>query len=262
MSTLEDRVARRFLAGAVVPFKPRPGVPTLTIGGQKYVLSTDGGPLGDREDDDDAPEWAGEARLIQPSSGGSKWRYLWVYDIEKQVIGMWRVSDGSEKVWGPARSEMATILKLDKKGQLNRVTNADFRKVDAYMRKEETDSMESMKKIIEEAKGDREKTIDKLLGHLFEKARPKLEAEINAIREGAVPLGFKPFSPENVERQATTFVIGQFFRRNFDPEKTVALLATKIPSLDPEMAGHFQDVQWAIDDIRDQAYDQYLPARV
>ena len=261
MESPDDRVLRRFLAGAVVPFKPRPGVPALTIGGRKYALSTDGGPLGDREEDDDQPEVGeGGAQLIQ-GPAGTKWRYLWVYDTEKQVVAMWRATDGNEKVWGSARSEMQTILKLDKKGQLNRVTTAECRKVEAHMQDLASDLLESMKRIIEDSKDDRGRGIDKAIKGLFEKLRPTLERELDAVRQGATPMGFKPFSPENVERQAMTFVIGQFFRRNLDTDKVLAAIAPKIPSLDPELAGHYQDVQWAIDDVRDGAFDEYLPPR-
>ena len=261
MESLDDRVLRRFLAGAVVPFKPRPGVPTLTIGGRKYVLSTDGGPLGDREDDADQPEVGeGGARIIQTPQA-TKWRYLWVYDTEKQIVAMWRATDGNEKVWGPARSEMQSIVKLDRKGQLNRVTTSECRKVESHMRGMEQETAESLKAIIEDSKGAREHQIDKLVRGLFEKLRPNLERELDAVRQGAIPMGFKPFSPENVERQAQTFVIGQFFRRNLNTEKVLGLIAPKIPSLDPELAGHYQDVQWAIEDVQDQTYDQYLPAR-
>jgi len=260
MEPLDDRVARRFLAGAVVPFKPRPGVPTLTIGGRKYALSTDGGPLGDREDDE-RPQLPGEARLIQQAPGANKWRYLWLYDTEHQIVAMWRATDGNEKVWGTAKSEMQSIVKLDRKGQLNRVTTSECRKVEQHMRGMEQETAESLKAIIEDSKGAREHQIDKLVRGLFEKLRPNLERELDAVRQGAIPMGFKPFSPENVERQAQTFVIGQFFRRNLNTEKVLGLIAPKIPSLDPELAGHYQDVQWAIEDVQDQTYDQYLPAR-
>lgn len=261
MDSLLDRVMRRFEAGPVVPFKPRPGVPTLTVGGRKYVLSTDGGPLGDREDDEDMPEVGeGGARIIRTPQG-TKWRYLWAYDTDHQVVAMWRATDGNEKVYGSARSEMAKILQLDKKGQLNRVTTAEFRKIEAHMRDLEQDTLESLRKIVEDAKGERERAIDKHVGALFEKLRPNLERELDAVRKGAIPLGFKPFSPENVERQAMTFVIGQFFRRNLDTEKVMRLITPKIPSLDTEQAGQYQDVQWAIQDVQDAAYDRYLPPR-
>lgn len=74
-------------------------------------------------------------------------------------------------------------------------------------------------------------------------------------------IGFKPFRPENVERQAATYVIGEFFKRHFDYEKTADALGKKIPSLNPELAGHYQDVMWAIDDLRDKQYEALLPPR-
>jgi hypothetical protein len=116
-------------------------------------------------------------------------------------------------------------------------------------------------RLIEESKGDREKAIDRELGVMWAKLYPQLRAELDAVRKGAVPIGFKPFRPEGIERQAATFVIGEFFRRHFDYERTVQALAAKIPSLDPELAGHYQDVTWAIDDLRDKQYEELLPPR-
>jgi hypothetical protein len=255
--TLEEAVARRFLAGDVVPFKARPGTPMLSIGGRKYALSTDGGPLGDREEDSDREEEFG-ARFIAPNSNANKWRYLWAYDTDKQLVGMWRVSDGSEKVYGPARSEMSTILRLDKKGQINRVTNAEFRKLDAYMKEAEEDTVESLKRIIEESKGVLEKAIDREIQKLWLKLKPSLDRALSDVAKGAIPIGFKPFSTENIPRQTMTYAIGNWFKHNMSTESVLKVIAPKIPQLDADLAGHYQDVQWAIDDIRDQAYNTYL----
>lgn len=258
MAKPED-VVRRFLAGPVVPFKPKPGVPTVAINGKKYVLSTDGGMLGDREDDEKLQEEYGGQLIVQP--GANKWRYLWAYDTEKQVVAMWRVSDGNEKLWDSARSQTATLLKLDKKGQINRMGTSEFNRLNAYMQDTEAEHNAALLRIIEENKDDRERAIDKALAAKLKKLQPKLDAELDAVRKGAIPIGFQPFRPENVERQAMTFVITNFVRRNFDYSDTVAELAGKIPSLDPELAGHYQDVMWAIDDMRDKLFDALLPPR-
>lgn len=255
-----ENVVRRFLAGPVVPFKPRVLGPKISIGGTKYALSTDGGILGDREDDAAMAEQYGE-RVIMPGPEADKWRYLWAYDTDKQVVAMWRVSDGSEKHWGPARSASATIAKLDKKGQMNRVSTADFAKIDAFMKAREKEHEESLRQFLEESKDGRQKAIDRELAAIWAKLLPKLKAELAAVAQGATPIGFKPFRPENVERQAATYVIGEFFRRNLDIEDVLKTLTAKIPSLDPELAGHYQDVVWAIDDLRDRSYETLLPPR-
>lgn len=255
-----EDVVKRFEAGTVLPFRPKPGAPTLAIGGKKYVLSTDGGMLGDREDDAALQHELGD-RVVMPPADANKWRYLWAYDTDKQVVAMWRVSDGSEKHWGPARGDTQTILKLDQKGQLNRVPTVEFDKIDAFMKATEKEHEADLARIIEENKGDRERAIDRELAAMWKKLAPRLLAELDAVKQGVVPLGFKPFRRENVERQAATYVIGQFFRHHFDYAKTVKLLAEKIPSLDPELAGHYQDVMWAIDDLRDKQYEELLPPR-
>lgn len=252
----DEKVVRRFMAGAVVPFKAKPSGPTLAIGGRKYVLSTDGGPLGDREDDE-ALE-AEYENLVLPSPGGDKWRYLWAYDTEKQILAMWRAASGSNKMLGGARGEQAIIVQLDRKGQLNRVNTAEFRRIESFMNDREADLERALRESIEAQKGDREKGIDLEVRALFKRLRPNLEREIAAVRSGAVPIGFKPHSPQNVERQAVTYVVGQFFRRHLDPGKLVEELAGKIPGLDPDLAGHYQDVQWAVDEIRDASYDEFV----
>jgi len=237
-----ERVVRRFLAGPVVPLRLKPGVPTIAIEGKKYVLSTEGGP--NKESDADA-----------------KWSYLWALDTEKHVVAMWRASDGSEKVWGPARSEAAILVKLAKQGQVNRVSTTEFNRIDAYMKGVERDTIADLEKINETAKGDQDRAVDRELVTLWKKLEPKLKAELDAVAKGATPIGFRPFRPENVERQAMTYVIGQFFRRNLDPEKMVGAMAAKIPSFDPELASHYQSVTWAIDDLRDRVYEALLPSR-
>ena len=255
-----ENVVRRFMAGDVIPFRPRPGVPTLAIGGRKYVLSTDGGPLGDREDDEKLPD---DPRIIRPDPSANKWRYLWAYNTEKQLVGMWRISDGSEKLWGSAKSETQSILKLDKKGQLNRVSDAEFRKINAYMRDVEQDTLRALKKTIEESKGDADKAIDRELEKLWTKLRPSLEREIDAVKSGVTPIGFKPYQPDpqNLLRQMLSYVIGKWFTRNFDFEDVLGALKKKVPQLDDEYAD-IQAVQWAIDEIRDEAYEAYLPERL
>lgn len=241
---------RRFYAGDVVPF--RSGVPTLAIGGKKFVLSTDGGMLGDREDDSMLEEEYG-GRVIGPPPGANKWRYLWAYDIEKQMVAMWRVSDGDEKAGGPARSFTHEILKLDKKGQINRVDSATFRKIESHMRSLEDDTLKALKKSYEDLKSEEAKAVDRELAAMWLKLEPRLVKELEAVERGAIPLGFKPQSNRfSVLNQALNYTITQFFDRNFDRTKMIDHLEKKFPLV------HFQTFEWAYDDLRDAIYEIML----
>lgn len=257
------------VAGPVVPFKPKPGVPTELIAGRKYVLSTDGGPLGDREDDKDHG-WggygdgeSGGARMIITPQTGPKFRYLWAYDVERQYLGMWRVTDGNEKFAGSARSETARIVKLEKKGQLNRVTHEEFRKVEREMRDRENDALNSLKKYIEDNKSDNAKKLDELVREFYEKhVEDKLQRALDAAERGAVPIGFKPFGPGETDpewrkRQVASHVLGQVWRKEMALDKVEDYLRAN--GVDVEAAG--QDVDWAIQDLFETAAEKLLPER-
>ena len=256
------RVVERY-AAAVLPFKARPGVPTFKVRGDKYVLSTDGGPLGDREDDADQPSYGG--RLIGPDPNANKWRYLWAYDTEKQIVAMWRISDGSEKVEMPARSAGAYIVRLEKRGQLNRVTTAEFRAIRSEMEHQEDEAIKSMQETLDAAKGAAEKQLDGLVRAYFEKeALPVLQRGLSDVRDGATPIGFKPMGPAAqgdeawLLRQKSSHVLGQVFRREMDVDKVIGWLVRQ--GFDPFRV-HDQAIDWAIGDVQDMAAEKYLPPR-
>lgn len=263
MDPKAPKVVERY-AAAVLPFKAKPSVPKLAIRGDKYVLSTDGGPLGDRMDDDTAESPFG-ARIIRPDSAANKWRYLWAYDTDKQIVVMWRISDGSEKVWMPAKSAGHYIVRLEKRGQLNRVSHSDFRIIETEMSHREEDTIRALQKSIEEAKTTAERQLDKLVRAYFEKvALPKLQRGLADVRSGATPIGFKPFGPalEGDEgwllRQKSSHILGAVFRREMDVEKVINWLVQQ--KFDPSFVDP-QAIEWAIGDIRDEAADKYLPPR-
>ena len=252
------------IAGEVVPFKAKPGVPTLAIGGRKYVLSTDGGPLGDRVDDDLMEDSPLGARLIRPSAEANKWRYLWAYDTDRQTLTMWRVSDGNEKTSASASSKQAQIVALDKKGQLNRVTNEEFRRIEKEMRRREDDTMDALKASIESMKSDAVKELDALVREFFEKkVYPILMRRLDEVRRGITPIGFRP-DPLDADddenwrlRRQSSHVLVDTFRRLMSEEQVEAWLTQKRFPLD---LIHNQDIQWTIDDVRDDAV-KYLPER-
>ena len=246
---------------AVLPFKPRPGVPVEVIGGRKYVLSTDGGPLGDSEEP--GTGWLGDsgARLIQ-TPHSQKWRFLWVYDTEKKYVTMWRVTDGNEKEAGSDTHYGSKIVVLEKKGQINRVTHAEFQIVEREMRRREDEVLRSLQETVEANKTDYQRRVDQLAHELYTKhAVPAIQRAIEDIRAGVTPIGFKPFGPnvpERIERQMITHVVGQIVRRLVSETALTAYLRQH--GIDPDAPGmDIQAVQWAAGDILDTAYTQFTP---
>lgn len=270
MDPLAVRVAHRFLAN-VVPFrgpKKKSGVPTIEIGGHHYVLSTDGGPLGDASDPDDHGIMgygdSGGARIIRGPANGNPWRYLWAYDTDRQHLGMWRASDGNEKFFGSARSETSRIVRLDKKGELNRVSSSQMEAITGEMRRRENDLLKSLKDAVEKNKSDFDREVGKLAEEFFEHhGKSRLIRAIEDVNKGVTPLGFKPHGPgEHDEaardRQLVAFVIGNVFRRELSKDRFEKFVTQK--GLDPMT--DLQAVHWALDEVYEKVLEQYLPPRV
>lgn len=261
LKDLRDRVLRRWLeAGEVVPFGKPSKAPRVEIAGSSYALSDDGGPLswGEELGDEEGGPGTGHARLIRGPSHGSKWKYLWVYDTDRQTIAMWRVTDGNEKVYDSARSEMHRIVRLDRRGQLNRIDHATFLKIDVVMKKIEAENFEALQKSIEDNKSEYQAAVDELAQEFFQKfIVPKIEKVIHDIDAGASPFGFKPHSADLPQRrQMVVFVISRITAKEFTIGAVEAYLRTK--GIDPEAPGHDnQAAQWAIGDIVDAAYEKY-----
>jgi hypothetical protein len=259
LKIIRNVVARHLQAGPVVPFAPKkPRVPQVTIAGKKYNLSTFGGfVLGDREDDDLEESYQG-ARLIRPPPGANKWRYLWVFDTEKSIVAMWRVSDGNEKDWGPSSSQMSTVVSLERKGQINRVSNAEFRKIEAEMRKREHETIEALQKSVEDNKSQLTKEVDKLVEDYFEShVAPKLDRAISSVERGATPLGFdyNERIPSTKKHQMISFAFYQTMKSEMPMNAVLKYLTSK--GVDVDEAGQWVD--WAIQDVNEKAYAAYVP---
>lgn len=253
------RVAARYLeAGPVVRLTPRVRVPTVTIAGEKYFLSTDGGMLGDREDDDQETKSPLGGTLIRIPTG-NKWKYLWAYDMDKHTLTMWLVSEGNEKLYGPASSFQSYIVKLEKKGQLNRVSNAEYRKIDSAMKRQADQVLESMRHTVEDDKSDDIKRVDILVQKFFDKfVLPDIQRALRGVANGAVPLGFKPFGdPENLLRQKSSFVFYQVAKQKMSVPKVVEYLRSM--GVDVESAGQWVD--FAVQDVVEREQERLLSPR-
>jgi hypothetical protein len=259
MISLISSVVRRYLQADVVPFSPKPRAPTVTIAGKKYVLSTDGGPLGDREEDSDEDTSPLGGRLIR-GPVGDKWRYLWVYDTDKKLVVMWRATDGNEKVYAPASSMMMKVAKLDKKGQLNRVSHDEFLKIDRVMNNLAKELEEALLRDVEDGKNEETKKLDSLVQKYFDaNVRDQLEKSLDEVRRGVIPFGFKPseegeMTPTRKLRQALSFTFGRVIDRLFKIKNVIPFLEAN--GINTDEAGQW--VNFAVEDAVMKAQEEFL----
>lgn len=237
--------SRGRVAGNLVDFRK---TPTIKIQGRTFVLSTYGDAMGDAADnrDEDAPE--GGARLIRmrPSN---PWRYLWAYDPDQHLVAMWRVSDGDEKTAGRDSSFTRELAMLEKRKQLNRVDRASFDLISRYMRKQNDDTLESLRKHIEENASEEEKKIAPLLRDYFKKkVEPEFQKLMKRWESGVKPFGFKPDhdSAFPVQRQLASWTSHMVMKDVW----TLDLLEKYVEDQGVNMAllGN-QDVDFAMKDI-------------
>jgi len=226
----------------------------LAIRGRKYVLSTDGGPLGDREDDDSLEDTGDQARLISPPQGANKWRYLWAYDTDKNIVAMWRVSDGNEKVWGSSRQLSSKVLVLDRKGQLNRVAHNEFKAIEAEMTRRADLALDALRDSVERMKDDETRQLDRQVSSYFQKkVLPVLIRKVSDLEQGVVPFNYKarPGTPPEVARQQMVgTIISQTFQQLMTYSDVEGWLAQQgLRQVDS------QNLQWAIDDCYDEAWE-------
>lgn len=253
------RVARRFKEGGVVQLKPKgPRVPSVLIHGRKYALSNYWPMMGDLEE---MGGGEGGARLITPPEGSNKWRYLWAFDTDRKILGMWRYSDGDEKLNDRASSHQHLIVTLEKKGQLNRVTHEEMVLVEREMQKRQDDTIRALKQTIKENETDWDRQVaDILKKHFEDEIYPVIDRRLKELENGVVPFGFKMHDyPKSREDQMRTFVVTQEVSK-FKQEMAYDLVTKEVgyDAWEPPHGGDGQAVQWAWHELIEATYDKYL----
>ena len=257
--SIQRVVARYLSAGDVVPFGGKPkSLHFVKIQGVSYSLSDDGGPLGSPEEQ---AEWTGDARVIR-GPGAGKFKYLWVLDTDRKMVTMWRAHDGNEKVYERASGLSSKLVRLDRRGQLNRVDHATFLIIRRAMEHEANENEAALKKYLIDNESDMQKRVNLLTQRYFdEQVLPDIERAISDVKKGAVPFGFKPHALDNVERQKMVYVMSQVIAKKFSIPLVEKYLASK--GIDLEAPGaDIQAAEWAVHDVTYAAYDNYLPPRV
>jgi hypothetical protein len=252
------------LAAEVLPFPQKlPTGPHIKIRGKKYYLSDHMGfVLNDPDGPGPLDEQEGGARFHD--MGGNKWRYLWVLDVDKDLVAMWRVSDGDEKAGGRARSYTSDIRHLDKKRQLNRVSTAEFKMIERDMQRRYREALADLKRYISETETDYQKVVNDATREYTKKfVIPKVVQALQAVDRGVIPMRFK-FSP-NLEQHGIT---------REHQMKTRAIDGVMMSLLTPQAVDRYlkakglydenednQASYWAINDVREELVDRYYPKR-
>lgn len=233
----------------------------IKIKGAKYYLSDDGGPLGSPDAFTNYGE--GGARLILGPEMG-KFKYLWVYDTDRQIVVMWRAHDGNEKVNERASGMASKIKHLEKRRQMNRVDHSTYLIIDRQMKVNEQANLEALKAWNKELESDFQKTVNERSQEYFDRmVRPDIDRAVAAVASGVVPIGYKAFddNPANQTRYMTTNAISKILSRNFTEEKVSNYLRSKGIDVDAPNVDN-QAVYWAVNEIVENTYAQYLPERV
>jgi hypothetical protein len=195
----------------------------------------------------------GQARLIL-NPHGDKWKYLWAYNTDHKILAMWRVSDGDEKHHGSASADAGLVLELDRKKQLNRVTDSQFRQIDKYMHERAKENLEALKKYLKDNETNHQKVVNDLSWEYYHNfVEPTLTRK---IKEGVMPFGFKPNPriPKDTIHQAITFLISHITMKDLTTDAVDKYLKSKGVDVDYDS----QASHWAVNDIRDELFDKYL----
>jgi hypothetical protein len=247
-------------AGRVLDFGRRSVRPkhSIKINGNTYALSDYAGAALSIPDDEGEGDSEG-ARLIRGPAHGQPYRYLWVYDSDRGDLGMFRVTDGSEKVWGKADRMVREIMLLDRKGELNRVSNAEARSITRAMRKKEDDAVRDLRSWAKELETDYQQFVNQVAADVFEsEIVPEIEGRMADLRSGVVPFGFQVNENliqhgKDMASQMQGHVLNQVLEKF-----TTAMIDDEVRrrGRDPES----EDIQasyWALGDIREEAWDRF-----
>jgi hypothetical protein len=154
-------------------------------------------------------------------------------------------------------------MTLDRKKQLNRVTNEEYRVIDHFMSARTREVIQTMKRELEKNADEWDRTAKKLANDAFKaKVEPKLLAAFKDIDQGAIPIGFK-VKPGMLEHrdatsQAQMHVAMTYFSRDYTLKSVEDYARSK--GYDPDHPpGDNQALEWAWRDVMDEFYDQHFP---
>lgn len=197
---------------------------------------------------------------VGPVKDAFKW--LWVLDTDRSILAMWSINEGVNKVLEHVSSN-ARINKLDKLNQLNRVDHPTFVIISRDMERREDAMRQQLQQTILENESDAQQKINELVRKYFDdEVRPDVEVAIKALEHGARPMNYRPFgNPADEKRHMTTSAISGVLRVLFTAQKVEEALIQDGHSQLLEDAHDNQAVHWAVNDVMQEVYEQYLPER-
>jgi hypothetical protein len=200
--------------------------------------------------------------IVGPVKDAFKW--IWVLDIDRKILAMWSINEGSNKVWDHVSSDNdARIKRLDKLNQLNRVNHTTFVIIQRDMVKREAHLEQRLHEDFLENSSEAQQEINELVQNYFDtEVRSHVETAIKAIEHGARPLHYQPFGhPEDEKRHMLTSAISSVLSALFTESKVEDALIKDGFSQTIENARDNQAVHWAVGDVIQEVYKQYLPER-
>lgn len=210
------------------------GGPTVEVEGRRYKVSNIWSELGEPD-----PE---------------RHRYLWAVDRETGAVAMWRISDGEEKVSGPAR-EVRDVAEVRAAGQLNVMSSEAFAQLSAAMARRNDLAVEALAEYARTLGGDYQARVNAAARAFYEeRVAPEVERAVAASAAGVEPVGFIYSEAlagrgRSREDQARVQLVGAVLQAKLTPAAVEAYLS-ETGILDPD--GDNQAAYWAVGDIRDE----------
>lgn len=232
----------------------------VTVGSRTYALSDVGSTM--ILDQFDAPDDDEGAEVLD--AGGNPWRYIWLYEQDRDALLMFRYSDGDLKMDVAGRSMPGTLQRLRDRGHLNVVTEDDLEEFEAEMVRRNDQVIEQLQKAWEEGMSDEQRKVNAVVESFFlERVLPEARRGWADIDRGVYPFDFSPNERllEFVSRldQGRVHVMHSAMQRaGFTADSGSPLERYVMAELGFRSWGDAEDPQsidFAVDDVRQQAYD-------
>lgn len=258
MAKMADVVAQKY-AAKVLQFQPKPKH-HITLAGQKYALSDYAGHMRAEilEEEQEGQEEMG-AMLIELDHP-EPFRFLWLFDEDHKKVAMFRVTDGDEKAFGSASYFQRDILRLESKGELNRVSAQELDRITKIMRAKEREHAQALEALVKEMETPYQKQVNEIAQQVFDREiAPVLKRKLREAEMGVVPFGFQlndrilnhADRAQQIRSHVLTTVLQDFTTDLVEMEM-------RKRGVDPEAPGRdIQAAYWAVNDIQDATWRAY-----
>ena len=154
------------------------------------------------------------------------------------------------------------IMLLDRKGELNRVSTSEARSITRAMRKKEDNALSELKEWSKELETDYQQFVNQVAADVFNaEIAPEIRRRLAEVNQGVVPFGFKVVegllnigksAEEQMQGHVVSQVLDGFTTKMIDAE-------VRRRGVDPD-GEDIQASYWALNDIRDDAWERFVPS--